>query len=411
MNRVNVSYAVFGNHEFDSSKVATLNTRLAQSTFQWLTGNVFVPSTNYTRFASSRTLPYKLFTINGVRILLLAFTISSTQPNYVYIAPLSYCITYSKSLVSSLSGQYDVVFALTHWDLNMDIELIQSVPQIQAVFGGHEHQNMKVFRGPNSMISNWTGTGGVFKADSNDQSVYVHRCAWNPITKQLVMNSELVMIDATIPSDPNVTSWVNYWQDLGMKSFISQGFNPTEVITTLTDPWDGTSATVRARSDSLTRTLSNAIAWYGNCSYSWWNAGAIRIDDTLIGPVTQYDFLRIWPFNNDLSLRQFVPAADALAFLNYGTSLVGNGFFMQYSGFFQNSTGWFDINGNSLATSNENYLVCTIDFYAATYSPWGNPVPAPSLQFLKNAVTDTTLPAVNIQMPMIHYIQQFGSAA
>ena len=401
MNALGIDYAVPGNHEFDNSKVAVVLQRMSESQFTWISANVLdplVPGQNTTHFNDLH--PYIIFTTNNVRILLIGFTVDETQPAYVVIRPMSYNIEYAKLITASLAGKYDLAFGLTHLALADDIALMEAVPALSAIFGGHEHENWRVYRGEQF--------GGVFKAEANDESVFVHRMGYNPTTKSFLIDSQLVKIDNTLTPDPAVDAVAKYWVDLGMQGFENSGFHPYDVLTNLQSQWDGRSSSVRSESNSLTRTFNSALISLAPASvsatqtvYSFFNGGAIRIDDFLIGNITQYDFLRIWPYG-DVTNFVMVPAATALACLNQNIvdkQGLGDGMYLQQMGFqYQSGDVWFDAQGNDLSKSTTVYPIMTTGYYHDNTILSSIPVPA---DYVKQP----------FQLSVINWIKIHGSAA
>ena len=60
--------------------------------------------------------------------------------------------------------------------------------------------------------------------------------------------------------------------------------------------FDGRSAIIRSQQTHLTRALCYAMMNATNTTICLFNSGAIRVDDQLMGIITQYDILRCLPF-------------------------------------------------------------------------------------------------------------------
>ena len=65
--------------------------------------------------------------------------------------------------LSSLAGKVDTIIALTHLSLAGDTALVNAVPEIDLVLGGHEHENWALQRGPHFTP--------IIKADANVRSL------------------------------------------------------------------------------------------------------------------------------------------------------------------------------------------------------------------------------------------------
>ncbi len=74
MNTLGLDYMTFGNHEFDLSETDLLS-RMNESTFTWISSNIFQKNNNNQLFGSS--IPHQMMTIDTVRILLIGLTIDS----------------------------------------------------------------------------------------------------------------------------------------------------------------------------------------------------------------------------------------------------------------------------------------------------------------------------------------------
>jgi 5'-nucleotidase/UDP-sugar diphosphatase len=364
MNTLGLDYMTFGNHEFDIS-ANNLLARMNESNFTWISSNVFNLNSSQP-FGSS--IPQKLITIDGVRILIIAFTIPGTG-TYVRVINESSLVAYAQDLLSEIpNGTYDVLVALTHLDIATDIELAANIPEINLIMGGHEHEDYYYLRGP-------TYTP-IYKADANAYTVYIHRCAFNLDTKRFRIYSTLAQISNAVPEEPKTAAIANYWFNLGIAGFQALGFEPSQVVSCLPDgvELDGRSEAVRSSQTLLTdiicESMINATSASGT-TIGVFNSGSIRIDDVLRGIVTQYDILRVLPFVNYI-LALSVPGQLLAQVLTTGMSLKGNGLFLSYQGVESSDGGttWL-VNGINIATSGVNYSVATIE-YAKNYTALNN---------------------------------------
>jgi 5'-nucleotidase/UDP-sugar diphosphatase len=336
-----------------------------ESSFTWISSNVFNLNSSQP-FGSS--IPQKLITIDGVRILIIAFTIPGTG-TYVRVINESSLVAYAQDLLSEIpNGTYDVLVALTHLDIASDIELAANIPEINLIMGGHEHEDYYYLRGP-------TYTP-IYKADANAYTVYIHRCAFNFDTKRFRIYSTLAQISNAVPEEAKTAAVANYWFNLGIAGFQALGFEPSQVVSCLPDgvELDGRSEAVRSSQTLLTdiicESMINATSASGT-TIGVFNSGSIRIDDVLRGIVTQYDILRVLPFVNYI-LALSVPGQLLAQVLTTGMSLKGNGLFLSYQGVESSDGGttWL-VNGINIATSGVNYSVATIE-YAKNYTALNN---------------------------------------
>ncbi|MCT7982873.1 bifunctional metallophosphatase/5'-nucleotidase [Laspinema sp. A4] len=288
MNTLGLDYATFGNHEFDLRK-EQFYARLQASNFQWVSTNVSTESGEPFEQVP-RSIIFEIAGEQGtvVRVGLIGLTLDFNQRNYVtYADP----IQSAKTQIQQLQGQVDILVALTHLSLEQDKQLADAIPEIDLILGGHEHENIQVWRGANLTP--------IFKADANARTVYVHRLSYDTTTQQLNIVSELFPITQAIPEDLTVRQIINEWLEKGYQAFRDNGFNPDEVIATLTESLDGLDSRIRHQPTNLTRLLTQFLLnEVETADLAILNSGAIRIDDVIEpGPITQYDILRLLPFS------------------------------------------------------------------------------------------------------------------
>jgi len=207
MNVLGLDYATLGNHEFDL-KESSLRRRLDESQFQWIASNVY--ERNSTK-PFHNILPYKIITILNVKILLIGLTIDDnigppSSPPYVNITSQQtlpeFTAQYIRDLRHKLHLKWDVLICLTHLNMQNDIEIVEHNPSIDVIMGGHEHENYFLKRGSKSTP--------IYKADDNAFSVYIHRFAYQPTTKQLLIFSKLTQVTPLFPDEPKTAKVANY---------------------------------------------------------------------------------------------------------------------------------------------------------------------------------------------------------
>jgi 5'-nucleotidase len=205
-------------------------------------------------------------------------------------------VTYTNALeaarreVASLRPAVDVLVAVTHLPVEEDVRLVEALPQIDLVIGGHEHEDMLLLRGPHLTP--------IAKADANARTVYVHEIAVDTATRAVSVDSRPRKITAEVPEHPAVSAVVRGWVERAFAGFRAEGFEPTRVVARAAEPLDGAEASVRNRPTRLTEHIARGmLAAVPGAEWSIYNSGAIRIDDVIQpGPVTEYDVIRILPF-------------------------------------------------------------------------------------------------------------------
>jgi 5'-nucleotidase/UDP-sugar diphosphatase len=319
MNILGLDYATFGNHEFDLTQ-EQLTRRLSESRVRWFSSNVTDPA--------GQPLPNVptniVFTArngqgNEVRVGLFGLTLNSNPASFVsYRDPM----VVAKEQVAALRDRVDILIAVTHLFMDGDMQLVQNVPEIDLVLGGHEHENAQVWRG-----ADFTP---VFKADANARTVYVHDLSYDTATKKLRIESNLERITGDLPDDPQVQAAVDRWVEAGFAGFRSQGFDPKRVVATITEELDGREASVRNFPTRLTDLLAAGMVRAApGTELAVFNAGSIRIDDVIPpGEVTEYDVIRTLPFGGVL-LSAEITGSLLQRVLDQGRANAGRGGFLQ----------------------------------------------------------------------------------
>lgn len=355
LNALGLDFATFGNHEFDLPE-DLFRERLKESRFRWVSSNTLdAGGRSFDDVPVARVIEVKGPRGSKVRLGLIGLTLPSNPRPYVqYLDP----IESARKQVQLLQGRADIILAITHLALSQDEELAAAVPEIHLILGGHEHENMQVWRGRTSTP--------IFKADANARSVYVHDLWYDTRTRRLRIDSHLRPITDRIPDDPGVGGVVKHWLELGFNGFRDSGFTPEQTVATPgpePGPLDGLESSVRTGSTALTDLIAQAMMRdVPDADLSLYNAGSIRIDDVLPpGPITQYDVIRILPFGN--KILEVEMTGDVLKrVLDQGRANKGLGGFLQTANVtFDPETRRFSIQREPLDPA-KTYRVATIDF-------------------------------------------------
>lgn len=138
--------AVIGNHEFDNPP-DIFETQIAGAGFPWI-------SANLERKTGGRlTKPSHIMTASGIRIGIIGLTTEQTNqignPQYTKKYRFADTVATARMQATDLKPQTDFIIALTHLGLYPkgavpfgvadDRVLVESVPEINLVLGGHSH--------------------------------------------------------------------------------------------------------------------------------------------------------------------------------------------------------------------------------------------------------------------------------
>lgn len=350
LNLLGLDFATFGNHEFDLKEQAFLD-RLEESDFQWISANV--TDRNGKAFPGSLShvvVPVPVPGGEEVRLGIIGVTLEFLGADYLQISdPLAAVRAEAKALRS----QVDVLVGLTHLTLDQDAALAESVPELDLILGGHEHENFHLRRG--SKLT------PILKADANARSVFIHKITIDRTDGTVEILPRFLPITDAIPEDPAVAKEVARWTQSAFDGFRKGGFQPEEVVATSTTPLDGREASVRNRSTALTDLIAAAFLTEAKgADLGVYNSGSIRIDDVIpTGPVSQYDVIRILPFGGEVLSVKLRGSVLEKA-LNAGLDNQGTGGFLHTANLTGARNGW-KIGGEDL-DENRDYLVGISDF-------------------------------------------------
>ncbi len=340
MNAIGFDQVTFGNHEFDLGREA-FHERLLQASFDWVSSNV----TDESGEPFPGVPRHALLTVEDrgrtVRIGVVAATLADTVRDYVRYEDPVEAVRREVAALAALAEPADVVVALTHLSLEQDAALVESIPEIDLVLGGHEHENYEIRRGPRLTP--------ILKADANARTVFVHELVFDPGSGALSIDSRLVPLDESVPEDPEIARLVATWVGRAYEAFRKAGFDPERVVGEAPVALDGRDAVVRRGPTALTELIASALlAAVPGAELAVFNAGSIRVDDLLApGPIRQYDVLRILPFPDrvaSVAIRGRLLAAA----LDRGARLAGTGGLLQGIGFRRGEDGGWEIGGEPL---------------------------------------------------------------
>jgi len=329
MNASGIDLVMFGNHEFDFSENDLLD-RINESKFQWIASNAFHRQKDSTvPFAKTKdnvSLPIPEYIIMRVKdmdgttanIGIIGLTIPSNQAEYVsYSDPL----IAAKNIYNKLKDSVDAFVAITHQYIDDDKKLAAEISGITVILGGHEHR----------MIFEKEAGIYITKAHSNARSAYIVKLQIDKNSKEIKVLPELKYIDETIALDSTTNRVVQKWETIAEKNYNSIGFDPKKIAVNNMDSLDGREENTYQSPTNLTRLIIEAIANAApQADVVIFNSGAIRNDEILNMPLTQFDFLRTLPFGG--GIREVdVKGSLLIKTLDQGKDNKGGGGFLQYN--------------------------------------------------------------------------------
>jgi 5'-nucleotidase / UDP-sugar diphosphatase len=350
LNAVGVDIGVLGNHEFDVSRDAFL-ARMNEARFVMLAANV----ADSTGRPFPKVLPHLIRRVRAagrdVRVAFIGVVIPANRPTWTRIAdPLDA----ARREAALLRDSADVIIALTHLNVDDDGRLLTESPDIDAVLGGHEHENYMLRRGPRF--------APVIKSDANARSVQIVTIRPPSAGRRAEVESRLQPIVEGMAEDTAVARVVERWVDTAYAGFEHDGFRPRELVVTTPIPLDGREATIRTTTSAMTDLIGAAMRRdVPDAEIAVFNAGSIRIDDVLpAGPITQYDVIRMLPFGGktiEVRMRGEVLARVLIA----GDRNVGRGGYLHRFGVSGSTSAGWTVGGAPLDPTRQ-YRVAITDY-------------------------------------------------
>ena len=359
MNAAGTDFAIFGNHEFDITE-KELQQRINESTFQWISSNAFhlqggnvAPfakrGTQLSAFPSVHILSLRDNDGTTARIGLIGLVLPFNKAEYVHYTD---ALTTAKELYNSLKDSVDGVIAITHQSVGEDKILAQELPNLLAIIGGHEHDQ----------IYEKVGNVHITKAHANAKSAYVLNVNFNKKKNRITVKPVLKELDQSVAIDSNTNKVVQKWIDIANQNYASIGFDPKSIVVASGNPFEGRESYVRSQSTNLTKLITESMIFAApQADIAIFNSGSVRVDDILYPPISQYDILRTLPFGGgireaDMKGRLLIKVLEA------GRKNVGSGGFLQYSPAIYDATTTSWKIKNAAIDPNKTYRVALSDF-------------------------------------------------
>lgn len=363
LNALGLDYVTFGNHEFDLSDPDLLQKRIDQSTFQYTVCNalrvkdgVTAPFTQKINGVDRPIPDYLIHEFsNGlgekIKVGLFGVLLPFTKQDYLKYLDVT---TTFRSTYQKLKQQSDMVIAITHLGVEEDIQLAKDVPGIPLFLGGHDHHNM----------SHYVENTIITKADANAKTVYVHRVEVNPASGMARIRSTLKTIDDAIPDDPETKKVVDKWEDQLTSSMEKMGYDPKEKLMTATEVLVVTEAKVRTQQTNFGNLTTLAMeATLPGADVYLLNSGGMRLDDNIIGVVTQFDVLRTFPFGGPIVSQEISGEALQQVLENGLFKNVGEGGYLQVNYAVKKQGKWL-VRGEAILPA-KTYKIVLPEFLAS----------------------------------------------
>jgi len=406
MNAMRFDLVAFGNHEFDL-KAKDLQKRLNESNFEWILGNTLYKQKDKTGpfykevDGKQKAIPkVKIIDIKDqdgteIKVGFLSEIVNSNPKSYVqYLDPY----TTAKEDYQTLKNQgADIVVGLTHLFKEQDLNLLDTLPKIPLIMGGHEHYNM--------LLTAKSG-GKVAKADANAKTIYVHDFKYNTQTGNLSLQSRLVTIDDNIKPDSLVNIIVTKWQKILNQEVKKVAAQPNEIVFYAAEPLDARESSIRHHQTNFGKLITSAMlqASQKNAQAAFVNSGSIRIDDQLKGNIAAIDIFRALPFGGSIYDVQLKGRLLKQA-LDYGEAHKGKGSYLQRSKNLTLSSNGEWLLNNQPVKDDQNYRIITSDYLLKGFD-------IPFLKETNNDILEIDKPVretdmrKDIRQSIINYLKQ-----
>ena len=282
MNAAGLDLATFGNHEFDFGP-ALLAERMRESSFTWLSANVFDRRSGRPFGGARGEL---VLTLAGVRIGLFGLTTpdmlrtSNVGPDIDVRDPIATARALSGDMRKS---GVQLVVALTHQDMAADRAMAAAAGvDVDVILGGHEHEPLVAEEG-RTLIT---------KAGS-DARYLVQVDLWFATDGTLRERSwTFHEVSARIPDDPEVARLVaGYAAQLGREL--------DTVVGRTAAPLDARRSPLRTQETNIGDFVADAMRARLGTDVALMNGGGIRSDRIVpVGPLTRRDVAALVPFHN-----------------------------------------------------------------------------------------------------------------
>ena len=235
LDSAKLNYATFGNHEFELP-VDTLNARIAESTFKWLSSNCTL--SDGTPFP--KVLPWDTVRVSGHKVGLFGLTLQGPYRKQVRCTSPD---SAAHLAIDTLAAQgAELIVAITHQNVEADRDLFGREPRLDLILGGHEHE------AHDSVVSG----RHVLKADANSRTAqFVTLWGGKGEWRQAV---GLVHIDSRLPDDSLVAPVVQAWEDS-----LRQRLGPERIIGRTAVPIDARDAIGRSQETLLGDLVTDAM--------------------------------------------------------------------------------------------------------------------------------------------------------
>ncbi|MFL9764195.1 bifunctional UDP-sugar hydrolase/5'-nucleotidase UshA [Vibrio cyclitrophicus] len=359
MNLLGYDAMALGNHEFDNS-LDVLDMQAELADFPMLAANIYIKDGD-TVTDERLFSPYKVFTINGLKVAVIGLTTKDTaklvNPDNVATIHFADPQVEIKKAIKEIEANetVDLIFATTHMghyadgqhgsEAPGDVLLARSLEegQLDAIIGGHS-QNPVCMEGNEYADFNPGDDckpdqqNGTYIMQAHEWGKYVGRADFEfydgklhlakydliPVNlKEKDENGDYQFIQSEIEPNSTIIATLSAYQQ--------QGQELLDVIISKTDAkLEGDRNVVRSEQTNLGHLLGEAYRTYKlvNADFGVMNSGGVR-DSIAAGDIAYRDVLTVQPFGNFVT-KATMTGAEVKAYLDVvATMTAGSGAYAQ----------------------------------------------------------------------------------
>lgn len=326
-------WVVFGNHEFDASKMAdgvALDGFVGTSGFHWLGTNITfgAGADGAPIVADPKLTASGRFDCGGIAVGIFGVTTGKKKPEFV--AGFGDPVETSRAAIAALRADgAELVVGLTHQTVEEDMALLRALGAAgpDLVVGGHEH----------NQIREQVDGRPIFKADANAAT------AWRVTLRRgadgaFARDEELVKLDAGVAEDATVKALVDHWIVKNDKDFCEPKGQPTgcldATVGTSKVPLVGAELEIRRFETNLGNHVADVArgAW-PDAQIALVNSGSLRLNrDLAAGPIRRADIEELFAYAMPLTRLEIDGATLAKVLARATEEWTGNGHWLQVSG-------------------------------------------------------------------------------
>jgi 5'-nucleotidase / UDP-sugar diphosphatase len=316
LNAAGLDLATLGNHEFDFGDELLL-TRMREAKWQWVISNAIDTKTNK---PLGDAPPYVIKTFGTLKVGFIGLVLTGAEislDKLTHTRLLDPIATAAKYVPMLKSRGAQVIVAVTHLDFADDRKLVERVPGIDLIIGGHEH----------FPITSTVNRSLITKAGSDAK--WVARIDVNRRVPGGTLERffELIPITRTLTDEPKTAEVVASFEK-------RLGAELDTVIGSSTVPLDAETVRLRASETNLGNFIADALRADADTNVAIMNSGSIRGDRVYAaGPITRRTLVAMHPFGNTICTIA-VTGRTLLEALNHGVGRLpaSEGRFPQVSG-------------------------------------------------------------------------------